>query len=73
MANRLGAQVTPEVFLLDSAMTLKYHGAVGNSKSLTTKPEEANGDEFKTALEAVLIGKPVSLTTTKAFGCTIKR
>ncbi len=73
VANRLGAQVTPEVFLLDSAMTLKYHGAVGNSKSPTTKPEEANGDELKTALEAVLIGKPVSVTTTKAFGCTIKR
>ncbi|HVN79280.1 MAG TPA: thioredoxin family protein [Terriglobia bacterium] len=73
VANRLGAQVTPEVFLLDSTMTVKYHGAVGNSRNPTTKPEEANGDELKAALDAVLNGKPVSVTTTKAFGCTIKR
>lgn len=73
IANRLGAQVTPEVFLMDSAMTVKYHGAVGNSRNPTTKPEEANGDELKAALDAVLTGKPVSVVTTKAFGCTIKR
>ncbi len=73
VADRLGAQVTPEVFLLDSAMTVKYHGAVGNSRNPTTKPEEANGDELKAALDAVLAGKPVSVATTKAFGCTVKR
>lgn len=73
VANRLGAQVTPEVFLLDSAMTVKYHGAVGNSRNPTTKLEEANGDELKAALDAVLTGKAVSVTSTKAFGCTIKR
>jgi len=73
VANRLGAQVTPEVFLLDSGMTVKYHGAVGNSRNPTTKPGEANGDELKAALDAVLTGTPVPVATTKAFGCTIKR
>jgi peroxiredoxin len=73
VADKLGAQVTPEVFLLDKDMKLQYHGALGNSKNPTTKPEEAKADEVRAALDAVLAGKPVVTSTTKAFGCTIKR
>ena len=73
IADRLGARVTPEVFLLDSSWVLRYHGAVGNSHQPTTKPEEASDAEARPALEAVLAGKSVALTETKAFGCTIKR
>jgi len=73
IANRLGARVTPEVFLLDSNMMLKYHGAVGNSKNPTTNPELATSDEARAALEAVLSGNPVQVAVTRAFGCTIKR
>ncbi len=73
IANRLGASVTPEVFLLDSEWTLRYHGALGNSHQPTTKPEEATDSEVRPALEAVLSGQTVSQAETKAFGCTIKR
>ena len=73
IADRLGASVTPEVFLLDSTWTLRYHGALGNSAHPTTKPEEATDAEFRPALDAVLSGQPVAKTETKAFGCTIKR
>ena len=73
IANRLGASVTPEVFLLDSTWTLRYHGALGNSHQPTTNPDKASDDEFRPALDAVLAGKAVNLTETKAFGCTIKR
>jgi peroxiredoxin len=73
VADKLGAQVTPEVFLLDKDMRLQYHGAIGNSKNPTTKPEEAKADEVRAALDAVLTGRPVVTSTTKAFGCTIKR
>jgi peroxiredoxin len=73
VADKLGAQVTPEVFLLDKDFKLQYHGAIGNSKNPTTKPEDAKADELKPALDAVLAGKPVVNNTTKAFGCTIKR
>lgn len=73
IADRLGARVTPEVFLLDSTWTLRYHGALGNSHQPTTNPEKASADEVRPALEAVLAGQPVANSETKAFGCTIKR
>ncbi len=73
IADRLGARVTPEVFLLDSNWVLRYHGALGNSHHPTTKPEQATDDEARPALEAVLSGGTVAQTETKAFGCTIKR
>jgi len=73
IADRLGASVTPEVFLLDSTWTLRYHGALGNSHQPTNNPYKTNGDEVRQALENVLAGKPVDVTETKAFGCTIKR
>ncbi len=73
VADKLGAQVTPEVFLLDKNMKLQYHGALGNSRNPTTNPDEAKSDEVRAALDAVLAGRPVATSTTKAFGCTIKR
>jgi peroxiredoxin len=73
IADRLGASVTPEVFLLDSHWTLHYHGALGNSHQPTTNADKATDDEVRPALDAVLAGKPVSVTETKAFGCSIKR
>jgi len=73
IADRLGASVTPEVFLLDSTWTLRYHGALGNSHQPTNNPDKTNGDEIRPALEDVLSGKPAEVTETKAFGCSIKR
>lgn len=73
IADRLGASVTPEVFLLDSSWTLRYHGALGNSASPTTKASEATDAEVRPAIDAILAGGTVGRTETKAFGCTIKR
>lgn len=73
IANRFGAAVTPEVFLFDSTWTLRYHGALGNSRQPTTKPEEASDVEIRPALDAVLAGQGAAVAETKAFGCTIKR
>ena len=73
IADRLGASVTPEAFLLDSTWTLQYHGALGNSHQPTNNPDKTNGDELRQALDDVLNGKPAEVTETKAFGCSIKR
>ena len=73
IADRLGASVTPEVFLLDSDWTLRYHGALGNSHQPSTNPNKATDEEIRPALNSVLAGKPVVATETKAFGCSIKR
>jgi peroxiredoxin len=73
IADRLGASVTPEVFLLDGDWTLRYHGALGNSAKPTNNLEQASDAEFRPALDAVLSGGSVERAETKAFGCTIKR
>jgi peroxiredoxin len=73
VANRLGARVTPEVFLMDSNWVVRYHGALGGSQHPTTDPHQASDEEVRPALDAVLTGQPVAVSETKAFGCTIKR
>lgn len=73
VADRFGAMVTPEVFLLDPSWKVVYHGALGNSHQPTTNPSKTNGEELTAALDAYLAGQPITTTTTKMFGCTIKR
>jgi peroxiredoxin len=73
VADRLGATVTPEVFLLDSTWTLRYHGALGNSHQPTNNPAKTSSDEVRPALDGILNGNSVVVTETKAFGCSIKR
>jgi peroxiredoxin len=64
IAELLGADRTPEAFLLDAEGKLRYHGWV-RSKLLSP--------DLQRALDAVLAGKPVRLAETKSFGCAIER
>jgi len=69
LADKLGANVTPEVYYLNEKNVLIYHGAIDNSR---------NGDNItenylRDAVEANLSGKPVAKTSVNAFGCSIKR
>ena len=43
VADKLGAKHTPEVFLLDKDMVVRYHGSIGNSKLPTTKAGTGEG------------------------------
>ena len=69
LADRLGAQFTPEAYVLDVSNKLVYHGRIDNSRDAS----QVNSSELREALDALLAGKPVEKTTSKAFGCTIKR
>jgi peroxiredoxin len=69
VADRFGAQVTPEAFLLDASGKLVYHGRIDNSKS----GDSVTSSELRDAAEAMLAGKPVERPEVKAFGCSIKR
>jgi len=69
VADRLNAQVTPEVYLLDAAGTLRYHGSIDDSRVL----ERVHDNRARKALDALLAGQPVAAPETKAFGCTIRR
>jgi peroxiredoxin len=69
VADRFGAQFTPEVFVLDRAGVIRYHGAIDDSRPA----DKVTKHFLRTALDELLAGKPVSTAETKAFGCTIKR
>jgi peroxiredoxin len=69
LADRFGATVTPESYVIDQTGLIRYHGQVDDS--LNEARIHTRG--LRMALDAVLAGKPVQLQETKAFGCTIKR
>jgi len=70
VADAYGAQKTPEVFLLDAAGKLIYHGRIDENQD---DASAVRSPDFRNALDALLAGKPVPVAETKAFGCTIKR
>ena len=61
---------TPEIFVLDPAGKVLYHGRIDETYD---SPEKVKSPDLRNALEAILAGKPVPAARTKAFGCTIKR
>lgn len=69
VADAYGAQVTPEVFVLDGKAMVMYHGRIDDGRT----PEKIKTHDLREALDALLSGKKVSRAETKAFGCTIKR
>ena len=69
VADRYGAQVTPEAYLLDASGKLVYHGRIDNSRYGYV----ITSADLRDAVEATLAGKPVEKAEAKAFGCSIKR
>jgi peroxiredoxin len=69
LADRFGAQVTPENFVIDSSGVIRYHGAIDDNMN----ESRVRTRTLRAALDALLAGSPLPSTETKAFGCTIKR
>lgn len=64
-----GAKRTPEMYVIDSAGTLVYHGAIDN-RSDAQAPGDVN--YVRNALNQTLAGEPVVESSTKAYGCSVK-
>jgi hypothetical protein len=69
VADKLGANVTPEIFYVNEKNVLIYHGAIDNSRS----GDNITENYLRDAVEATSDGKPVAKQTANAFGCSIKR
>lgn len=69
VADRFGATVTPELFILDKGGIIRYHGSIDDSQEIS----RVKSQRARTALGQVLGGQPVEPAESKAFGCTIKR
>jgi alkyl hydroperoxide reductase subunit AhpC len=69
MADRLGAEYTPEAFVIDRDGVVRYHGRIDDAQN----PARVRQNSLRLAIDAVLAGREVPAPETKAFGCTIKR
>jgi peroxiredoxin len=69
IADKLEASVTPEIYLLNPELELLYHGRIDDNSRGTN----ITSHDLRKALDELLAGKSVSVSRTKAFGCTIKR
>src|SRR5207237_10814026 len=69
IADRLGANHTPEAYVIDAGGKLVYHGRIDNSQNTAN----ITANDLREALNELLAGKPVTKTGGAAFGCTIKR
>ena len=68
VAAAYGARVTPDVFVLDSELSLRYRGAPDSDYD----DEGQNAAWLRQALEAVLNGGQPNPAETKPVGCSIK-
>ena len=69
VADKFGATVTPEAYVMDSTGVIRYHGSIDDSQNVS----RVSAQRLRSALDAVLAGKEPPQTESKAFGCTIKR
>ncbi len=69
LADRLGASLTPEAFLLDARSKVRYQGPIDDARN----PARVKADYLREGIEALLGGKPLPRSSAKATGCTIKR
>lgn len=77
VADQIGAQRTPEVYVVDKEKVIRYAGRIDDQYGLSTssgyaRPKVTRKD-LAIAIDEVLAGKPVSTQVTKAPGCLIGR
>ncbi len=66
------AKVTPELFVINKEGVLVYAGAIDDKKSTDAADVAGAKNHVAAALDETLAGKPVSVPTTTAYGCSVK-
>jgi peroxiredoxin len=67
-----GAKVTPHMYVIDAKGTLVYAGAIDDKRSANPADIKTSTNHVAVALVEVAAGRPVTTSTTTAYGCTIK-
>lgn len=68
VATAYGAERTPEIFVFDGDLKLRYHGAPDDNY----EEPQASVPYLRNALDAVLAGQAPPIAETPPVGCTIK-
>ncbi|MDT8391882.1 MAG: thioredoxin family protein [Lentisphaeria bacterium] len=67
-----GAKTTPHLFVIDTAGTIAYQGAIDDQRSWDPKTIKGAKNYVAAALDALLAGKPVAEKETQPYGCSVK-
>ena len=64
-------KTTPHMFVIDKSGVLVYDGAIDNQPDPFHDPTKAQ-NYVNEAIDALLTGKPVTVSETKPYGCSVK-
>lgn len=67
-----GAKTTPHMFIVDKEGVLVYAGAIDSNPSPRESDIKDATNYVRQALDEIKAGKPVSVATTKSYGCGVK-
>jgi peroxiredoxin len=70
VAQAYQAACTPDFFLFDGELKLVYRGQLDSSRPGNEDP--VTGADLRAAMDAVLVGQPISTEQTPSIGCNIK-
>ena len=73
VADQIGAERTPQVFVLDEDRIVRYCGRIDDQYGVGYVREKPQRQDLAVALDELLAGKPVSTPVTVAPGCHIGR
>jgi len=68
-SRKYGPVTTPHVFIFDRNRKLRYQGRIDDMEDPAKTP---TSNDARNAIDAILAGKEVPVTTTKVFGCSVK-
>ena len=72
IARAYGATVTPHMYVIDKAGMLVYKGGIDSIPSANVDDIAKAKQYVRAALDEVLAGKPVTDSSTRPYGCSLK-
>jgi hypothetical protein len=66
------ARATPHMVVIDRAGVVAYMGAIDDKPSVNLVDVKTAQNYVAAALEALAAGKPVAISATRAYGCSVK-
>ena len=66
------ARATPQMVVIDRTGRLVYMGAIDDTPSTRLADVKTAHNYVAAALDAVAVGQPVAIASTRAYGCSIK-
>lgn len=73
IADKFGAERTPQIFLLDRERNIRYQGRVDDQYLVGVMRGKPTREDLCAAIDELLEGKPVSVSQTDSPGCIIGR